>query len=116
MSEHVLDFDMDDFARRYHWVLDEHGEPKHVDSIREFWEWWTEHFGEHRVAHDEAGGVRVSTIFLSIDVSGEGRVFETMVFGEGGAALAQQRYHTRAEALAGHARHVREYLPCPPTD
>jgi hypothetical protein len=53
-------------------------------------------------------GVEVSTVFLSLNHSfanGPPLVFETMVFG-GPLDGQQDRYSTRADALAGHARMV----------
>jgi hypothetical protein len=52
--------------------------------------------------------VDVSTVFLSLNHSftdGPPLVFETMVFG-GPLDGEQDRYSTRADALAGHARMV----------
>jgi hypothetical protein len=62
-----------------------------------------------RVALDAVfPGVEVSTVFLSLNHSfanGPPLVFETMVFG-GPLDGQQDRYSTRADALAGHARMV----------
>jgi hypothetical protein len=61
-----------------------------------------------RVAAWQRDDVEVSTVFLSFDHgSGDGPplLFETMIFG-GEHADYQERYSTRAEALAGHLRAV----------
>lgn len=59
------------------------------------------------------GKITVSTMFLGINhrFDGEGApvLFETMVFG-GPMDGAQWRYETRPEAIAGHARVVKEVL------
>ena len=68
------------------------------------------------VAHDTDGRHEVSTVFLGIDHShrleGEPVLYETMVFVSGRACggIASARYHTRAQAIAGHAAHVAEWL------
>ena len=62
-----------------------------------------------RVATDMIGGVRISTVFLSIDHGdGDGPpvLFETMVFG-GQFDQDQARYTTWAEAEIGHKAMVR---------
>ncbi len=56
---------------------------------------------------DLPGAVRVSTVFLGLDHgwmldSDRPICFESMIFG-GPLHHAQERYHDRAEALAGHA-------------
>jgi hypothetical protein len=73
-----------------------------VNSLKE----WAQTFEEadRRVASDEVGDVRVSTVFLGLD-HGFGSdvpiVFETMVFG-GALDQEQVRYATYDEAEAGH--------------
>ena len=75
---------------------------------------WLEQFGRHqgghltsRVAADELpGNLTVSTVFLCIDHNWGFRdprlvLFETMVFG-GEHDEYQRRWHTRAQAIAGH--------------
>jgi hypothetical protein len=79
---------------------DRQGTPMTLD------EWVYEHSGEYkRVALDERGDVRVSTVWLGLDHnwgSGPPLIFETMVFG-GDHDEEQWRWATEAEALAGHA-------------
>lgn len=83
--------------------LDEHGEPVEADSA--------EAFGDPRriIAQDDlAGGVCVSTVFLVLDHSfgdGPAILWETMVFG-GKHHLAEWRYTSRSNAVAGHAAAV----------
>ena len=71
-----------------------------------------------RVALDEIGGVRVSTVFLARDHGfddGLPVLWETMSFdkGETGFPEQQERYTSYEAAVAGHARvcgMVRHYL------
>lgn len=79
---------------------------------------WSARFGDddyRRVGADEVGPYYVSTVWLGID-HGFGRtalplIFETMVFGPGGASdeLEQERVATLEEARAVHAKHVAKY-------
>jgi|SRR6185503_9265685 len=68
------------------------------------WARWFEDFEGRRVACDEIGDVRVSTVFLGLDHQyGDGPplLFETMVFG-GPLDGEMDRYSTWDEAAAGH--------------
>jgi hypothetical protein len=62
---------------------------------------------ERRVAVDEIGDVRVSTVFLGLDhgYGGPPIIFETMIFG-GPHDKYQERYSTWQEAEEGHRRAV----------
>ena len=92
--------------------LDDAGDP--VPSTLEATSYLWEPGGNRRVVavDDPLPGVHVSTVFLILD-HGLGRekpvLFETMVFG-GELDQECERYHTRAEALAGHARMVSAVL------
>ena len=62
---------------------------------------------------DEIGGVKVSTVFLGLDhrfsdslEDGPPVLWETMIFG-GAHDEHQERYTSRADAIAGHARAVK---------
>jgi hypothetical protein len=88
----------------------------YIDTMRRLYS-SQDGFDRHRrVAEDWIDGVWVSTVFLGIDYAWNDAVpvlFETMVFLPADAlpALAdlddaQERYHTAAEARAGHARWV----------
>jgi hypothetical protein len=72
------------------------------------WARWFEAANRH-MAHDVIGAVRISTVFLGLDHNfnphGPPILFETMIFG-GTHDQYQDRYATKAEALAGHARAV----------
>lgn len=81
--------------------LDEHGEPVWIDRADTH-----EAFGDPRrlVAQQMLGDVRVSTVFLVLDHSsddGDPVLWETMIFG-GKHDGYQERYTSRAAALAGH--------------
>ena len=78
------------------------GEPITDD---EYMELWTQPFEKsRRVANDERGDVRVSTVWLGMDHNyGDGPplIFETMIFG-GDHDDETWRYATEVEAVAGH--------------
>lgn len=88
------------------WIL-ENKVPKPVDDF-EVWCRWAEDRRNVRVALDciertDADPVRVSTVFVGIDLSfyGPPLLFESMVFG-GPLDLEQHRYCTWEEAERGH--------------
>ncbi len=61
--------------------------------------------GNRRVAHDEVGAVRISTVFLGLDHSfagGPPMLFETMIFG-GAHDQYQRRCSTWEQAETIHA-------------
>ena len=64
---------------------------------------------EYRVAFDDIGDVRISTVFLGLDHDyaghGPSLLFETMIFG-GRYEGYQTRYSTWIEAKVGHAQAV----------
>ena len=86
-----------------HYILDDNGEPKEEPDLLT-WARWLESADRH-VAHREESGVRVSTVFLGLDLSfGDGgprHLWETMILG-GPNDSYQERYSTRQEAEAGH--------------
>ena len=87
------------------YILDANGQPIECDDIHE-WARWFEKDENRRVALDEVGDVRVSTIFLGLALSWGGEpplLWETMIFG-GEHGEYQERYSTREAALEGHAR------------
>ncbi len=90
-----------------YWILDVNGEPEPATM-----EQWADMLmtGAQKIADDELpGGIQVSTVLLGTDHSfgmgGPPILFETMIFG-GSHDEYQERYATREEALAGHARAV----------
>lgn len=61
---------------------------------------------ERKVANDEVGHYRVSTVCLVVDHNwggGPPLIFETMIFGDGPLDNWQRRYSTPEEALLGHS-------------
>lgn len=85
------------------YVLDEAGNPIRCKSVLK-WGRFFENSDLRRVAEDQIGDQRVSTVFLGIDHRfGEGPpvLYETMIFG-GPHDEFQERYNTKAEAVAGH--------------
>ena len=87
------------------YILDETGEPVPCPDLLT-WGRWFEASQDRHVARDEIGDVLISTVFLGLD-HGWGRgppvLWETMVFG-GKLDEQQERYVSRADALAGHTR------------
>lgn len=92
------------------YILDERGNPKEVDNILEWADWFEK--ADRTVAKDEFNGIMVSTVFLGIDHSfGNSEkpvLYETMIFGlKEEDSEYQERYATKVEALAGHERAIR---------
>ena len=92
-----------------YYILDEHNLVVPVRDVHEWGKWFEEasRSGRRIVAQDETNGLRVSTVFLGMDLSVmDERVltFETMVFrGASFSDLYMKRYETWADAVAGHA-------------
>jgi hypothetical protein len=90
------------------YILNDAGDPVPEPDILK-WAMWFQTGARivgHAVLH---GDVTVSTVFLGADhsfVGGAPLLFETMVFG-GPLDETQERYPTRAAALAGHDRWVK---------
>jgi len=74
------------------------GEPIDLDT-------WAELFvADRKVADDMVDGVRVSTVFIGLDLGvGEPQLFETMIFG-GVLDGCCWRYPTEAAAKVGHGQ------------
>jgi hypothetical protein len=96
--------------RNQKYILNADGDPVPVDLLT--WAAWFEDVAQ--IAHRRIArttlpdGRLVSTVFLGLDHrygDGPPLLFETMVFRDG-EEEACDRYTTRAEALAGHARIV----------
>jgi hypothetical protein len=93
------------------YYLDENGEPQRTDNpvlleamIRD---------SRRVVARDTVDPFVISTVFLIYDHNwdryGRPVLWETMVFGPRDDELECERYTSREEALAGHARLVARY-------
>ena len=102
------------------YILNDAGDPvPEPDTIT--WGNWLEaamREGRKHVGIDTIGPYRVSTVFLALDHNfGDGPpiLWETMIFGICGKECFCERYSSKAEALAGHARAVKyaESLPAP---
>lgn len=107
------------------YILDDEGNVVEVTDLLEWAEWIEKAGDKKRVAYDEVGDYFISTVFLGLDYSfGVGTdpvLFETMVFEKKltkeevlGKQMAfhkdveignvgGNRYHTKEEALLGHA-------------
>jgi hypothetical protein len=88
------------------YILDDDGTPVPEPDLLKWGLWLQTH--DRHVAEDLLpGDVRVSTLFLGLDQAffwgGPPLLWETMTFGPEGIQY-QERYKTRAEAEAGHAR------------
>jgi hypothetical protein len=98
------------------YILDENGEPVLCPNLFEWGAWFESH--DRTIAYTEVKGLCVSTVFLGLDHNffdgGAPLLFETMIFPltDDGAVDCrsaldfQERYATRAEAIAGHTRAV----------
>lgn len=92
------------------YILGADGEPVLCPSTFEWGEWMET--ADLRVARDSVFGRTISTVFLGVGVffteGGAPLIFETMVFIEEGDAFRtdqefpQERWESRAAALAGH--------------
>ena len=79
-----------------------------VEPDRFRWAEWLEG-ADRKIGNDYIGEVHVSTVFLGIDHAfGEGPpvLWETMIFG-GPHNDYQERYTSREDAIAGHAKALR---------
>jgi hypothetical protein len=96
------------------YVLNKNGDPEPCEDLVE----WARQFekGNRKLARETTGNGDVSTVFLGLDHSFGGStpiLFETMVFG-GPLDGEQERYSTKAEAMAGHlamVAHVKTAKP-----
>ncbi len=99
----------------YQYVLDGDGEPQKCDDLLEWAKWMTASVAGdgRRVARTWVSQeVKVSTVFLAIDRGFTGNapvLWETMVFG-GELDEETERYASRADAEAGHARMVERVM------
>jgi hypothetical protein len=89
------------------YILDAEGNPVPEPDLLT-WGKWLE-TADRQLAKDQLpNGVTVSTVFLGLDHSffgGPPMLWESMIFG-GPEDQYQERYASREEALAGHARAV----------
>lgn len=87
-------------------ILDENGEAVPCADLMTWAEWFEKSLLQRRILLDEIGGVKISTVFLGLNHRwGEGPpiLFESMIFG-GKYDQDMERYETKEQALAGHAR------------
>jgi hypothetical protein len=87
------------------YILDANGNPVVCNDLIE-WATWYESARDRRVAFDQVGEVKISTVFLGLDhnfaMTGPPILWETMIFG-GPFDREMYRYTTRDLALIGHA-------------
>ena len=98
-----------------HYILDGKTPVEQPDAMK--WAEWYEKIENRKVARTDLAGMTVSTVFLSIDHNygggGQPILYETMIFG-GDHSDYQRRYHTWAEAEAGHwwtVSHLEHNIP-----
>ena len=87
------------------YTLDANGVPQPA-TISQWLQWSVKNPDRHKIAADEIGNSRVSTVFLTVVwMRGQHETlsFETMVFG-GYYDQAQYRYATKEKALEGHGK------------
>jgi len=97
------------------YILDDDGNPVPCSDLLT-WAKWFEDDPARMVAKTKVGDQEVSTVFLGLD-HGWGTthlpvLWETLVFPE---CEECERYTSRADALAGHTRHVATLLAKDPT-
>ena len=96
----------------YYWILEGH-EPVSVD--RDTWAAWYQDTDRHVATDTLPNGYWISTVFLGFNYAMPGQdepvLFETMVFPgkDDMHDLDQVRYHTYAEAEAGHVAMVERW-------
>ncbi len=93
----------------HYFTLDERGEPQEAPDLITWGKWFEtadRHLASDRL-DSAAGEVHVSTVFLGTNhnyrFEGPPVLWETMVFG-GPLSEEQERYSSRKDALAGHAK------------
>ena len=88
------------------YILDENGKPIEEPDLIAWGRWLKSNSLQRRVACDQIGDVKVSTVFLGLNHAfGEGPpvLWETLVFG-GPRDGDGDRYTSREDAEAGHRR------------
>ena len=94
------------------YLLDADGEPVPCEDLFAWAEWFERSIEERTIAFDTLpDGAQVSTVFLSLDHCYRASehlpiLWETAAWDGLGAVAICERYESRSEALAGHARIV----------
>jgi hypothetical protein len=95
--------------REHKYILDADGNAIPEPDVLKWGKWFEENRLTRRVAYDEIGGVKVSTIFLGIDNGWlsdyQPILWETMIFGLFDNEW-QEQYTSREAAVIGHAEAV----------
>src|SRR5574343_1602124 len=99
-----------------YWILDENGNQKRATCGE--WSAWIDSNPDRHVGRTTTdNGYYVSTVFLTCNQAWDGGppvLWETMIFGGAVDDSYQERYTSRVDAEAGHARAV-EYAKGLPT-
>lgn len=87
-------------------------DPDGVPITLEEWGRRFEDYESRVLASDVLGGLRLVTLWLGfVDPrSDETRLFGTALLADGHFVKELETYNSKADAAAGHARHVREFL------
>lgn len=98
------------FNDRY--ILNDQGEPEPCEDLMTWGTWLETSIDKRRVARDEVGEYKISTVFLSMDhdfsMSGIPVLWESMVFKDGSDVsdtepdLDARRYSSKEDAIKGH--------------
>ncbi len=91
------------------YVLTDNDNPVFEPDLAAWAVWFEAHLGRRIVAQTPVGDALVSTVFLGIDHGFGNRtpvLWESMIFG-GPDEGYQERYTTKADALAGHERLIK---------
>ncbi len=82
-------------------ILDDQGTPILQESVSEWCRWFAK-LEKRRIAATSLGnGAYISTIFLGLDLQGDGKLFQSVHF-QGGSVMDEQGYDSREDALIGH--------------
>ena len=95
-----------------HYVLNEQGEPRAVETLLEWGEWFENYDSQRIVKQEQRGRYYVSTIFLGIDHGWRHPrpvLWETVVFNHKGHSVRMKRCGgTREQAEAMHAAMIKK--------
>lgn len=87
-------------------------DPDGVPITLEDWAARFEDYPARVLASDVLGGLRLVTLWLGFvdPMSDNTRLFGTALLADGRFVKELETYNSKADAAAGHARHVREFL------
>ena len=99
---------------KYYTLAEDGKTPIPTNDLDEFADLYERGNERRVVGRNSRDGIVVSTVFLVLDHQfeddGPPLLWETMVFGLEGDDEVQERYSSYEDAVAGHQRHVEQYL------